>query len=73
MTIWGGISSQGQTTLAFVDGTINARKYCDILEEHLLKFASHLPAGWQFQQNNAPPHRAKITKTWFQQQNIRVL
>lgn len=37
----------------------------DILEEHLLEFATNFPDGWQFKQDNAPPHRAKITQDWF--------
>jgi len=45
--VWGGISVRGQTSLALVNGTINARKYCDILEEHLLEFVTNkFPDGW---------------------------
>lgn len=71
--VWGGISSRGKTSLAFVNGTINARKYCGILEGHLLEFATHLPDGWRFQQDNAPPHRAQITQDWFLHHKIKVL
>jgi transposase len=73
VSAWGGISSRGKTSLVFVDGTINAHKYCEILEHHLLEFAANFPAGWRFQQDNAPPHRAKVTREWLQQHNIDVL
>ena len=53
VTVWGGISSRGKTSLAIVNGTIDARKYCDILEEHLLEFANNFPDGWQFQQDKS--------------------
>jgi hypothetical protein len=73
LTVWGGISSRGKTSLAFVDGTIDARKYCEILEQHLLEFATNFPDGWRFQQDNAPPHQAKTTQKWLQEHNINVL
>ena len=73
VTVWGGISARGKTSLAIVDGTVDARKYCEILEEHLLDFATNFPNGWRFQQDNAPPHRAKITQEWLKEKNINVL
>ena len=56
-----------------MDGTVDARKYCEILEQHLLDLATNFPDGWRFQQDNAPPHRAKITREWLQEHNINVL
>jgi transposase len=73
LLIWGGISSRGKTSLAFVDGTVDTRKYCEILEQHLLDYATKFPDGWRFQQDNAPSHRAKITQEWLQEHNIDVL
>ena len=73
VTAWGGISARGKTSLVFVDGTIDARKYCEILQQHLLEFATNFPDGWRFQQDNAPPHRAKITLEWLREHNIEVL
>lgn len=73
VTAWGGISSRGKTSLVFVEGTIDAHKYCEILEEHLLEFSTKFPDGWRFQQDNAPPHRAKVTREWLQAHNIEVL
>jgi hypothetical protein len=73
LTVWGGISSRGKTSLAIVDGTIDARKYCKVLEEYLPKLAAKFPDGWRFQHDNAPPHRAKITREWLQDRDIEVL
>jgi hypothetical protein len=73
VTVWGGTSSRGKTTLVFVDGTVDARKYCEILGQHLLNLATNFPDDWPFQQDNAPPHRAKTTQKWLQEHIILVL
>lgn len=54
MTAWGGISSRGKTPIVFVDGTIDARNYCEILERYLLELPAKFPDGWRFQQDNEP-------------------
>ena len=38
MMIWGGISSEGLTELAFLDGRKYSADYIKILENHLLPF-----------------------------------
>src|SRR4029434_5150669 len=34
--VWGCVSALGKGNLHFCDGTINAEKYIDILEQHML-------------------------------------
>ena len=51
---WAGFSSRGKTELAFYEGTLNADKYQDILENWLLPAAQEWfgdeKEEWEFQQ-----------------------
>jgi len=69
--IWGGISRRGKTTLHFAKGTINAKKYTAILQDHLLGPASNLyPEGFVLQHDRATPHKAKLTSKWLAQKGV---
>ncbi len=59
----------------FCDGTINAEKYIEILEHNMLPSRRHLFQGRPciFQQDNAKPHSAHITKSWLRRKRVRVL
>ncbi len=61
--------------LHFCDGTINAEKYIEILEHNMLPSRRHLFQGRPciFQQDNAKPHSAHITKSWLRRKRVRVL
>lgn len=69
------MSTKGVGKLHFIDGTVKAHNYIDILENNLLPSVSHLTYADEFifQQDGAPPHTAKITKNWLQHKNINVL
>jgi transposase len=70
--IWGGISRRGKTTLHFVQGTINAKKYVDILAHHLVGPATRMyPEGFVLQQDRATPHTAKFTSNWLDEKGIQ--
>lgn len=73
--IWGCMSSKGVGSLHFIDGTVNAQKYIDILRTNLLPSVEILvdDGEWTFQQDGASSHTAKITKQWFQDNSINVL
>ncbi len=64
--VWGCVSAPGKGNLHFCDGTINAEKYIEILEHNMLPSRRHLFQGRPciFQQDNAKPHSAHITKSW---------
>lgn len=77
LMVWGTIGSQGAAPLAFVNGTLNAAAYVDLLNTHLVEAVDSLIPlsrlnSFVFQQDNAPPHRASGTKAWFQQRGIPV-
>ncbi len=73
--IWAVISSAGVGPLCFLKSTVNAAIYQDILEHFMLPSADKLygDADFIFQQELAPAHTAKGTKSWFNDQGITVL
>ncbi len=73
--VWGCVSALGKGNLHFCDGTINAEKYIEILEHTMLPSRRHLFQGRPciFQQDNAKPHSAHITKSWLRRKRVRVL
>ncbi len=64
--IWAAMSSAGVGPLCFLKSTVNAAIYQEILEHFMLPSAYKLygDADFIFQQNLAPAHTAKGTKSW---------
>lgn len=75
LMVWGCMSSNGTGRLHFIDGTVNAVKYQEILQESLLPSLQELhPEGDAiFQEDGAPAHTAKTTKKWLQDRHITKL
>ncbi len=73
--IWAAMSSAGVGPLCFLKSTVNAAIYQDILEHFMLPSADKLngDAGFIFQQDSAPVHTAKGTKSWFNDHGVGVL
>jgi len=69
------MSSAGVGPLCFINSSVNAAVYQDILEHFMLPLADELcgDADFIFQQDLAPAHTAKSTKTWFNDNGISVL
>ena len=57
-----------------IDGTLNGIKYVQLLQNSVIPkvVASH-GHDFIFQQDNAPPHTAKITKEWLEKEKIELL
>ena len=72
--VWGCFSSQGRGGLYFLPTgqTMNAKRYIDILESHLLTFMK-IQGCTTFQQDSAPCHKAKVAMTWFEKKKVKVL
>ncbi len=70
--IWAAMSSVGVGPLCFLKSTVNAAIYQEILE---LLSADKLygDADFIFQQDLAPAHTAKGTKSWFNDHGVTVL
>ncbi len=73
--IWAATSSAGVGPLCFVKSTVNAAIYQEILEHFMLPSADKLygDADFIFQQDLAPAHTAKGTKSWFNDHGVTVL
>lgn len=74
--VWGCMSARGVGSLCIIDGTVNAQKYRDILEENFLPSIPNCQTAegeFMFQQDGAPCHTAKIVQTWLQEHKIPVL
>ncbi len=73
--IWAAMSSAGVVPLCFLKSTVNAAIYQEILEHFMLPSADKLygDADFIFQQDLAPSHTAKGTKSWFNDHGVTVL
>ncbi len=73
--IWAAMSSAGVGPLCFLKSTVNAAIYQEILEHFMLPSADKLygDADFIFQQDLAPAHNAKGTKSWFNDHGVTVL
>ncbi|KAF2357347.1 Transposase Tc1-like [Trinorchestia longiramus] len=58
-----------------IEGTMNGRKYREILEDQLLPPGRllKLKRGWKFQQDNDPKHTENETKEWLRMKKIDIL
>ena len=73
---WGAISSRGSVCLSLVQGHIRAADYVEVLRENLLPYLDEIPLNrlshTVFQQDNAPPHRALLTRNFLAREGIDV-
>ena len=69
---WVCFPSSGAGNLVFIDGTMNAEVYRDILENNLLTSVKKLgmTQQWIFQQDNDPKHTAAIVTNWLNKNGI---
>jgi hypothetical protein len=63
---WAAISAHGKTPLVLIEGTLNAEKYTQILEQTLLPCAQEWfgDEEWIFQQDGAAFHTARSVQSW---------
>ena len=73
--LWGCMAWNGVGKLEFIDETMNADLYNNILKRNLKSSAKSLRLGnsFLFQQDNDPKHTAEKTKTFFDENGINVL
>ncbi len=72
---WFGVKSAGVAPLCFLKTNVTAPVYQDILEHFILPSADQLfkDADFIFQQDLAPAHTAKSTKSWLNDHGVGVL
>ncbi len=73
--IWGAMSSAGVGPLCFLKTNVTAPVYQEMLEHFMLPSAHQLfkNADFIFQQDLAPAHTAKSTKSWLNDHGVGVL
>jgi len=74
--VWGVITPDGVGEIARVEGTLDAKQYTEILQEHLLSTISEqgpLSGRLLYVQDNDPKHTSRRAKAWFKRQNITLL
>ncbi len=73
--IWASMSSAGVGPLCFLKSTVNTAVYQEVLEHFMLTSADKLygDADFIFQQDLAPVHTAKGTKSWINDHGVTVL
>ncbi len=73
--IWGATSSAGVGSLCFLKTNVTAPIYQEILEHFMLPSADQLfkDADLIFQQDSAPAHTTKSTKSWLNDHGVSVL
>ncbi len=73
--IWDTMSSAGACPLCFFENQVTASIYQEILEHFMLPSADQLfkDADFIFQQDLAPAHTAKSTKSWLNDHSVGVL
>ncbi len=73
--IWGAMSSAGVGPLCFLKTNVTAPVYQEMLEHFMLSSADQLfkDADFIFQQDLAPAHTAKSTRSWLNDHDVVVL
>ena len=73
VNVWGGIIGHDKTPLIRLQGRVTSETYIsDVLQEHVVPLFLNKPNS-TLMQDNAPPHRAIITKDFLADANIPIL
>jgi transposase len=74
LMFWAAISRENKTPLLLVKGSVTAVKYVELLRDEFLPWMRRQKHGQRvFQQDNAPAHRARYTKAFFEAERLEVL
>ena len=76
LMVWGCMGWNGVGKLVEVQGTMDAKQYCEILDVGVVESFEVLEIEEDkriFQQDNDPKHRSKLATQWFEDNNINVL
>ena len=74
---WGCISKHRTGRLRCIDGTMNAAKYKQVLEEDLIPEFNYakenIDGDWKLMQDNAPCHTARAVKAFLREQQVEFI
>ncbi len=68
--VWGCMSAAGTGELQFIEGTMNANMYCDILKQSMIP---SLVRRAVFQHDNNPKHTSKTTTALLKKLRVKVI
>lgn len=71
--MWGCFVGNQLGPLVLCPGTMNSEKYCEVLEEHLVRFLKKLKGDPLFMEDNAPIHKSRYTAAWKEDHNIETI
>ena len=74
LMVWGCMSWNGVGKLVEVEGKMDVKQYCEILDEGVVESFEKLDMGERyFQQKNDPKHTSQLATTWFLDNDIIVI
>ncbi|KAI3661919.1 hypothetical protein MP638_005960 [Amoeboaphelidium occidentale] len=77
VTFWGTFTKHGTGSLVPIEGTLDKKKYIDLLDNYLVSEMKHLKQehgqGFVFMQDNARPHTVKKTLAFLRKEKIKIL
>ena len=72
--VWGAIHHGGRNELVVVDGAMNHHLYIQIMRNQMLPWATRVfGRNFVYVQDNAPPHTARDTASFLDQQDVEVM
>ncbi len=71
--VWGCMSAAGTGELQFIEGTMNANMYCDILKQSMIPYLRRLGCRAVFQHDNDPKHTSKMTTALLMKLRVKVM
>lgn len=72
--LWSCFSYHGKGPIVYLNGRVDAKAYQKVLESELLPWAANTHGEtWQFQQDNAPIHTARLIRRFFADNGMDVL
>ncbi len=69
--VWGYMSSAGTGELQFIEGTMNANMYCDILKQRMIPSLWRLGRRAVFQHDNDLKQTSKTTTTLLKSSQVK--
>ncbi len=70
--VWGCMRAAGTGELQFIEGTMNANMYCDILKQSMIPFLWRLGRRAVFQHDNDPKHTSKMTTALIKKLKVKM-
>ena len=72
--VWGALHHGGASDLVVLDRDVTGVLYRDILGQNLIPFTrQHFQDNFRYQDDNAPAHRARVVRDFWEQEQIHTL